>query len=192
MTPSPSPAAPCHAVGACSRRCQRRCSSPRRRRRRRHRAPWVTSQGRRWAHALSRSRPRTPPSLELYLQQTSSHRDSLRPFVADLRSPQATAVPPTPSTHPAPMARDLRRHALQRLAALASASSATSFDRSDLDRLCRAVPNRQGLGSVANGHEALPSKPEVGRVPMVVRPHQPSPRCVGLLRSWLTVSMLPP
>ncbi|KAK4040507.1 hypothetical protein C8A01DRAFT_15630 [Parachaetomium inaequale] len=68
------------------------------------------------------------------------------------------------------MARDLRRQALQRLAGLATASPETSFDKSDLDRLCRATPCRQGSTSAVNGHNASLPRLEVGRVPMVACP----------------------
>ncbi|KAL2263846.1 hypothetical protein VTK26DRAFT_4755 [Humicola hyalothermophila] len=67
------------------------------------------------------------------------------------------------------MARDIRRHALQRLAVLAASSPATSFDKSDLDRLCKAAPGRLDRLSPFNGHH--PS-PEVGRVPMTIREYE--------------------
>jgi hypothetical protein len=69
------------------------------------------------------------------------------------------------------MARDIRGRAFQRLAAIAATSPSTSFDKSDLDALCRAVPNRQVPAPAVNGHSnaSLPT-PEVGRVPMVGNP----------------------
>ncbi|KAL2020169.1 hypothetical protein VTK56DRAFT_8693 [Thermocarpiscus australiensis] len=70
------------------------------------------------------------------------------------------------------MARDIRRQALQRLAALAAASSTTTFDKSDLDRLCRAAPSRTGPLPTVNGHIASIPRPEVGRVPMAVREYE--------------------
>ncbi|KAK3299116.1 uncharacterized protein B0H64DRAFT_354903 [Chaetomium fimeti] len=70
------------------------------------------------------------------------------------------------------MARDLRRQALQRLAGLAAASSDTSFDKSDLDRLCRATPTRHGAVPSLNGHHASAPRPEVGRVPMTIREYE--------------------
>jgi len=81
------------------------------------------------------------------------------------------------------MARDLRHQALERLAALAATSPAASFDKSDLDRLCKATPNRQGLASAVNGHNhnaPLPPRPDVGRVPMVTCPVESTPLLPGL------------
>ncbi|KAL1836941.1 hypothetical protein VTJ49DRAFT_4454 [Mycothermus thermophilus] len=70
------------------------------------------------------------------------------------------------------MARDLRSQALQRLAALSASSPTASFDRSDLDRLCRASPNRHGQPAV-NGHSASSSSlGEVARVPMTIREYE--------------------
>ncbi|SPQ18964.1 9d2e47b4-0d6b-430b-b2bd-2d91db09fa24 [Thermothielavioides terrestris] len=71
------------------------------------------------------------------------------------------------------MARDIRGRAFQRLAAIAATSPSTSFDKSDLDALCRAVPNRQVLAPAVNGHSnaSLPT-PEVGRVPMTIREYE--------------------
>jgi hypothetical protein len=76
----------------------------------------------------------------------------------------------TPTPNGGAMARDIRRQALQRLAALATTSATTSFDHPDLDRLCRAAPSRQAPASAANGHNASLSRPDVGRVPMVAKP----------------------
>ncbi|KAI0483053.1 hypothetical protein GGR56DRAFT_622734 [Xylariaceae sp. FL0804] len=66
------------------------------------------------------------------------------------------------------MARNIRQQALQKIAALSASSSITSFDRSDLDRLCKATSGhgkaKDGLnGSVRNQYSSL------ARVPMTVR-----------------------
>ncbi|KAK4245632.1 hypothetical protein C7999DRAFT_42852 [Corynascus novoguineensis] len=70
------------------------------------------------------------------------------------------------------MASSLRSQALQRLAALAAPRSETSFDKSDLDRLCRATPSRPGSVSAVNGHNALAPRSEAGRVPMSIREYE--------------------
>ncbi|KAK4239446.1 hypothetical protein C8A03DRAFT_42926 [Achaetomium macrosporum] len=72
------------------------------------------------------------------------------------------------------MARDIRRQALQRLAALATTSPTTSFDKSDLDRLCKAVSSRQGPGSAVNGNNNALSLPrsEACRIPMTIREYE--------------------
>ncbi|KAK4128301.1 hypothetical protein N657DRAFT_563935 [Parathielavia appendiculata] len=67
------------------------------------------------------------------------------------------------------MARDLRFQALQRLAALATTNPVDSFDKSDLDRLCKATPTRQAPGSTINGHNASLPRSDIGRVPMTIR-----------------------
>ncbi|KAK3989203.1 hypothetical protein QBC44DRAFT_90007 [Cladorrhinum sp. PSN332] len=76
------------------------------------------------------------------------------------------------------MAQDLRRKALQRIAALAATDpTASSFDKSDLDRLCKAAPSHapthtRSLSGV-NGHGvAATSRPEVGRIPMTIREYE--------------------
>lgn len=62
------------------------------------------------------------------------------------------------------MARDIRQLALERIAALSAATStSTSFDRSDLDKLCRAclvVKREPGSG---DSHAIK----QPGRIPMV-------------------------
>ena len=62
------------------------------------------------------------------------------------------------------MARDIRQLALERIAALsAAATTSTSYDRSDLDRLCRAclVVKREPGGGDVHAIKQL------GRIPMV-------------------------
>jgi phosphatidylinositol 4-kinase len=63
------------------------------------------------------------------------------------------------------MTRNLRQRALERIAAL-SADSTTSFDKSDLERLGRAIPGRERTKDGANG-TASKSTTALGRVPMV-------------------------
>ncbi|KAH6625953.1 hypothetical protein B0J18DRAFT_126588 [Chaetomium sp. MPI-SDFR-AT-0129] len=69
------------------------------------------------------------------------------------------------------MARDIRSQALQRLAGLAARSPQVTFDKSDIDKLCRASPSRHALVSASNGNGrdvSLP-RPDVGRIPMTNR-----------------------
>jgi phosphatidylinositol 4-kinase len=64
------------------------------------------------------------------------------------------------------MARDIRQLALERIAALSAATSTTTFyDRSDLDRLCRACLV-VGKREAPNGGDQHATK-QPGRVPMV-------------------------
>lgn len=64
------------------------------------------------------------------------------------------------------MARDIRRKALQRIAALSAASPSISFEKSDLNRLCKIFPGQSHAGT--NGHHASsPPKPHVSGAPMV-------------------------
>jgi phosphatidylinositol 4-kinase A len=63
------------------------------------------------------------------------------------------------------MASDIRAKALQKIAALSAASS-SSFDRSDLDRLCRACHSGGRAKEFANGGPAK-SLNSLGKVPMV-------------------------
>ncbi|RBQ95636.1 hypothetical protein VDGD_08800 [Verticillium dahliae] len=63
------------------------------------------------------------------------------------------------------MSRDMRLKALQKIAALSAASSTTSFDRSDLDRLCKACPPH---GRSSNGYSSSQTF-AIGRVPMTIR-----------------------
>lgn len=50
------------------------------------------------------------------------------------------------------MARNFRQRALQQIAALSAASPSTSFDKSDLDRLCRAAPSHGNGQARENGN----------------------------------------
>jgi phosphatidylinositol 4-kinase A len=61
------------------------------------------------------------------------------------------------------MVTDIRAKALQRIASL-SAAGATSSDRSDLDRLCRACHTGAKGREYANGGKSTVS---LGKVPMV-------------------------
>ncbi|KXX81698.1 Phosphatidylinositol 4-kinase STT4 [Madurella mycetomatis] len=70
------------------------------------------------------------------------------------------------------MARDIRGQALQRLATLAATNSTASFDKSDLEKLCKAAPSRIGPFSAVNGNAASIPRPEVGRVPMSIREYE--------------------
>ncbi|KAF7515655.1 hypothetical protein G7054_g14473 [Neopestalotiopsis clavispora] len=61
------------------------------------------------------------------------------------------------------MARDIRQQALQKIAALSASSVITSFDRSDLDRLCKATGQGKAKeNGSARGHS-------LARVPMTIR-----------------------
>ncbi|GJC99740.1 pephosphatidylinositol 3 [Colletotrichum higginsianum] len=64
------------------------------------------------------------------------------------------------------MARDIRQRALEKIASLSAASPRTSFDRSDLDRLCKAT---QTAGKGVNGHSAKQPSSSLGRCPMTIR-----------------------
>ncbi|KAI1338583.1 phosphatidylinositol 3 [Xylariaceae sp. FL0016] len=61
------------------------------------------------------------------------------------------------------MARNIRQQALQKIAALSASSSSTSFDRSDLDRLCKATAPSPVNGSSRGQYSSL------ARVPMTIR-----------------------
>lgn len=64
------------------------------------------------------------------------------------------------------MARDIRSKALERIAALSASKSTGLFEKSDLDRLCRACTSHaKGKGAV-NGAASVKSQ-SLGRVPMV-------------------------
>ncbi|KAI1259653.1 phosphatidylinositol 3 [Xylariaceae sp. FL1019] len=66
------------------------------------------------------------------------------------------------------MARNIRQQALEKIAALSASTSAVSFDRSDLDRLCRAASARSRPNDASNG----PPKSRAGalaQVPMNIR-----------------------
>ncbi|KAL7629182.1 phosphatidylinositol-4- kinase [Parahypoxylon ruwenzoriense] len=67
------------------------------------------------------------------------------------------------------MARNIRQQALQKIAVLSATSSTTSFDRSDLDRLCKAT-NARGRGKEAvNGSAKIYTSSSLARVPMTIR-----------------------
>ncbi|KAK4086248.1 hypothetical protein Purlil1_9333 [Purpureocillium lilacinum] len=67
------------------------------------------------------------------------------------------------------MASDIRAKALQKIASLSAASSTTSFDRSDLDKLCRAC-HAGGRGrEYAHGGYSAKQAGSLGRVPMSIR-----------------------
>ncbi|KAM7223539.1 hypothetical protein V8F06_001013 [Rhypophila decipiens] len=70
------------------------------------------------------------------------------------------------------MARDIRQRALQRIAALSATSPSTSFDKSDLDRLCKASSSPAGPCPTTNGQKAPAARLEVGRVPMTIREYE--------------------
>ncbi|KAH6648308.1 phosphatidylinositol 4-kinase [Truncatella angustata] len=61
------------------------------------------------------------------------------------------------------MARNIRQQALQKIAALSATSSITSFDRSDLDRLCKATGHGKGRENGSARGQSL------ARVPMTIR-----------------------
>jgi len=64
------------------------------------------------------------------------------------------------------MARNIRGKALEKIAALSASSSSPSFDKSDLDRLCKACPSPGNYKEITlNGYGLKHSK--LGRVPMV-------------------------
>ncbi|KAJ0361735.1 hypothetical protein COL154_006672 [Colletotrichum chrysophilum] len=64
------------------------------------------------------------------------------------------------------MTRDIRQRALEKIASLSAASSKTSFDRSDLDKLCKAT---QSSGKGVNGYSAKQASTSLGRQPMTIR-----------------------
>ncbi|KAK0730577.1 hypothetical protein B0H67DRAFT_639064 [Lasiosphaeris hirsuta] len=67
------------------------------------------------------------------------------------------------------MARDIRQSALQRIAALSATGPSAPFDKSDLDRLCRAAPSHVFSPPSVNGHHTSAQRLEVGRIPMTIR-----------------------
>ncbi|KAJ8131360.1 hypothetical protein O1611_g2267 [Lasiodiplodia mahajangana] len=69
------------------------------------------------------------------------------------------------------MVRDIRQRALEKIAALSATSSITSFDRSDLDRLCRATSIHCRGKDVVNG-SAKSAAPSLGQVPMTIREYE--------------------
>ncbi|KAF7552189.1 hypothetical protein G7046_g7499 [Stylonectria norvegica] len=66
------------------------------------------------------------------------------------------------------MARDIRSRALEKIASLSTTTSSTSFDRADLDRLCRACHTGNKAKEYTNGHHAKIAT-SLGRVPMSIR-----------------------
>ncbi|KAG6002139.1 hypothetical protein E4U21_003436 [Claviceps maximensis] len=62
----------------------------------------------------------------------------------------------------------IRAEALQRIAALSAASSTTSFDKSDLDKLCRACHSARGREHGNAGYSAKQAG-ALGRIPMSIR-----------------------
>ncbi|KHN95370.1 phosphatidylinositol 3-kinase 3 [Metarhizium album ARSEF 1941] len=66
------------------------------------------------------------------------------------------------------MTRDIRAKAFERIAALSAASSATSFDKSDLDRLCRACHSARGR-EYSHGGYSTKQAGSLGRIPMSIR-----------------------
>ncbi|KAI2640683.1 hypothetical protein GGS26DRAFT_172568 [Hypomontagnella submonticulosa] len=66
------------------------------------------------------------------------------------------------------MARNIRQQALQKIAVLSATSSTTAFDRSDLDRLCRAT-NIRGKGKEAANGSVRGYNSSLARVPMTIR-----------------------
>ncbi|KAF2973077.1 hypothetical protein GQX73_g651 [Xylaria multiplex] len=69
------------------------------------------------------------------------------------------------------MARDVRRRALEKIAVLSASNSATSFDRSDLDRLCRAT-SLHARGKEAVNGAARGTAASLGQVPMTIREYE--------------------
>ncbi|KAI1873164.1 uncharacterized protein JN550_003417 [Neoarthrinium moseri] len=65
------------------------------------------------------------------------------------------------------MARDIRQRALQKIAALSATSSITAFDRSDLDRLCKATAH--GNGKSRDGANGSARGYSLAKVPMTIR-----------------------
>ncbi|KAI8624667.1 phosphatidylinositol 3 [Xylariaceae sp. FL1651] len=66
------------------------------------------------------------------------------------------------------MSRNIRQQALEKIAALSASSSTTSFDRSDLDRLCKAT-SFHGKGKEAVNGAARGRASSLGQVPMTIR-----------------------
>jgi phosphatidylinositol 4-kinase A len=80
------------------------------------------------------------------------------------------------------MAHEIRQKALQKIAVLSAANPSTSFDRSDLDRLCKACHNVGKGKEIANGYISKQSS-SLGRVPMVWAEH--SCPDTDVIDSWL-------
>lgn len=62
--------------------------------------------------------------------------------------------------------RDIRQRALQKIAALSATSTSSAFEKSDLDRLCKACPSHTKAPTAANGYAG---RSLAGRVPMTIR-----------------------
>ncbi|CAK7263914.1 Phosphatidylinositol 4-kinase stt4 [Sporothrix epigloea] len=62
--------------------------------------------------------------------------------------------------------RDIRQRALQKIAALSAISATSGFEKSDLDRLCKACPSHAKAPINANGYA---SRSFAGRIPMTIR-----------------------
>ncbi|KAI1156175.1 phosphatidylinositol 3 [Nemania diffusa] len=69
------------------------------------------------------------------------------------------------------MVRDIRQRALEKIAALSASSSTTSFDRSDLDRLCRATSLHSRGKEAVNG-TVKSTACSLGQVPMTIREYE--------------------
>lgn len=88
------------------------------------------------------------------------------PFIIPSASPRCYA--PT-------MGRDIRSKALERIAALSASQSTALFEKSDLDRLCRACSSHgKGIGKTGTNGSASVKSQSLGRVPMV-RATTPTP-----------------
>ncbi len=64
------------------------------------------------------------------------------------------------------MARNIRQKALEQIAALSATSTSSSFDKSDLERLCKAAPSSSKQRENPNGFNST-TKHGIGREPMV-------------------------
>ncbi|KAF3762302.1 hypothetical protein M406DRAFT_264654 [Cryphonectria parasitica EP155] len=71
------------------------------------------------------------------------------------------------------MARDIRSKALEKIAALSASKSTALFEKSDLDRLCRACASHAHVKSksISNGSASVKSQ-SLGRVPMTIREYE--------------------
>ncbi|KAI0863222.1 phosphatidylinositol 3 [Xylaria cubensis] len=69
------------------------------------------------------------------------------------------------------MVRDIRQRALEKIAALSASSSIASFDRSDLDRLCKATSSHGRAKDVVNG-AVKGTVSSLGKVPMTIREYE--------------------
>ncbi|KAK5987368.1 Phosphatidylinositol 4-kinase STT4 [Cladobotryum mycophilum] len=67
------------------------------------------------------------------------------------------------------MSRNIRARALEKIASLAASSPATSFERSDLDKLCKACHSGGRGRDFAHGAYNSKSMGSLGRVPMSIR-----------------------